>query len=139
MTRMQPAAREPLLRKVDALQIPVPDIDSGLAFYSDRLGHPLLWRTETAAGLGMPDTDAEIVLQTERPQLETNFLVASADVAATRLVEAGGSVVAGPFDIQIGRCAVVRDPWGNHLVVLDASRGRLATDADGNVTGVTKE
>ncbi|MPZ15199.1 MAG: hypothetical protein GEU73_12375 [Chloroflexi bacterium] len=27
---------EPLFRKVDAIQIPVPDLDAGLAFYRDR-------------------------------------------------------------------------------------------------------
>jgi hypothetical protein len=36
----------------------------------------------------------------------------------------------------IGRCARVRDPFGNELVLLDQSKGRLATDADGRVIGV---
>ena len=54
---------EPLLRKFDCLQIPVPDLEAGLAFYRDLLGHPLIWRTATAAGLRLPDSDAEIVLQ----------------------------------------------------------------------------
>ena len=30
------------------MQVPVPDLDQGLAFYRDRLGHELLWRDETA-------------------------------------------------------------------------------------------
>jgi len=127
---------DPLLRKVDCLRIPVPDIESGLAFYRDRLGHALLWRTETSAGLKMPDTDAEIVIQTERPEAEVNLLVQSAEKAAELIVEAGGRIVEGPFDIRIGRCAVVQDPWGNRLAVLDMSRGRLATDEDGNVVGI---
>jgi len=38
--------------------------------------------------------------------------------------ESGGTVVAGPFDIKIGRCAVLHDPWGNELVVLDGSKRR---------------
>ena len=84
---------EPLFRKVDCLQIPVPDLDSGLAFYRDRLGHELIWRTETAAGLRMPDTDAELVIQTEREDIEVDLLVASAGDAAAAFVEAGGSVV----------------------------------------------
>jgi hypothetical protein len=42
-------------------------------------------------------------------------------------------VVVPPFDIRIGRCAVICDPWGNRLVVLDMSKGPLVTDADGNV------
>jgi len=130
------ASNEPLFRKVDCLQIPVLDLESGLAFYRDRLGHELIWRTRTAAGLRMPESDAELVIQTERPHLEANLLVASADEAARRFCAAGGEIIAEPFDIQIGRCAALRDPWGNVLVLLDGSKGRLATDAEGNVIGV---
>lgn len=126
---------EPLFRKVDCLQIPVPDLEAGLAFYRDRLGHPLIWRTATAAGLRLPDSEAELVLQTERPELEVNLLVDSADAAATAMVAAGGQVVVAPFDIQIGRCTVVADPWGNRLVLLDMTKGALKTDEQGNVMG----
>jgi predicted enzyme related to lactoylglutathione lyase len=124
---------EPLFRKIDGLRIPVSDLEAGLAFYRDRLGHHLIWRTPTSAGLRMPDTDAELVIHTERKDIETDLLVSSADEAAVRIVEAGGSVVVQPFDIPIGRCAVVQDPWGNRLVLLDQSKGLLVTDADGVV------
>ena len=127
--------REPLFRTIDCLQIPVPDLEAGLAFYRDGLDHPLNWRTATAAGLRLPDSDAEIVLQTERPELEVNLLVGSADAAAAAIIAAGGQVVVTPFDIQIGRCTVVADPWGNHLVLLDMSKGALKTDEQGNVLG----
>lgn len=62
----------PLFRKVDCLQIPVPDLESGLASYRDRLGHELIWRTEAAVPR-MPDSDAEIVSQTERPEMEIDL------------------------------------------------------------------
>src|SRR5688500_11803705 len=42
---------EPLIRKVDCVQIQVPNLDAGLAFYRDQLGHQLVWRTESAVGL----------------------------------------------------------------------------------------
>lgn len=126
---------EPLFQKLDCLQIPVPNLDEGLALYEDKLGHDLIWRSETAVGLRLPGTDAELVLQTERPELEANILVASADAAARRFTEAGGRVIVPPFDIKVGRCTVVQDPWGNRLVLLDMSRGPLVTDTDGNVTG----
>jgi catechol 2,3-dioxygenase-like lactoylglutathione lyase family enzyme len=132
---MQPALPEPLVRKVDAIRIHVPDLEAGLGFYRDRLGHQVIWRTDRAVGLRLPDTDAELVLQTEREGLELNLLVDSADHAAERIVEAGGAIVSPAFDIQIGRCVVVRDPWGTVLVLLDASKGLLITDADGNVLG----
>ena len=127
--------REPLIRQVDCIQIPVPDLEAALDFYRDRLGHELIWRTDTAAGLRLPESEAEIVVQTERPQLEPNLKVDSADDAAEQFVKAGGSVIVPPFDIQIGRCAVVQDPFGNRLVLLDMTKGRLTTDEQGNVTG----
>ncbi len=128
----------PLLQKIDCIRLYVSDLDAGIAFYRDRLGHALIWRTDTAAGLRMPDTDAELVLQTADRLQEVDFAVASADRAAARFVEAGGTIVAPPFDIQIGRCVVVRDPWGNALVLLDTSKGLLETDAEGNVIGNRK-
>ena len=131
---MEDSQAVPLIRKVDSLQLRVSDIDAALAFYRDRLGHALVWRTETAAGLAMAESDAELVIQRER-ETELDLLVESADAAAERFVEAGGRLVAGPFDIQIGRAAVVEDPWGNRLVLLDMTKGRLVTDADGNITG----
>ena len=40
---------EALFRKIDCLQIPVPDLDAGLAFYRNSLGHSLIWRSATQA------------------------------------------------------------------------------------------
>jgi predicted enzyme related to lactoylglutathione lyase len=132
----QPTRPSGLLRKVDCVQLPVPDLDAGLAFYRDRLGLQLLWRTGTAAGLRLADSDSELVLHTLQAQPEVDFLVDSVDQATTRLREAGGTVLAEPSDIPVGRVAVVADPFGNPLTILDLSKGRYRTDAAGNVTGV---
>ena len=123
----------PLLQKVDCIQLPVPDLEAALGFYRDRLGHEVIWRTEQAVGLRLPGSDTELVLQTERPEPEVDWLVASVEAAVEQIITAGGSVEVPPFDIQIGRCAVVRDPWGNSLVLVDISRGALKTDAEGKV------
>jgi lactoylglutathione lyase len=130
---MQPV--KPLFRNVDCLQIPVPDLKAGLKFYCTQLGHELIWRTDTAAGLRLLDSDTELVLQTERPELEVNLLVESVDKAVAAIVQAGGTVTEPPFDIQIGRCAVARDLWGNRLVILDLSKGLVTTDERGKVLG----
>ena len=123
----------PLFRSVDCLSLPVPDLEAALEFYRDKLGHSLIWRTETAAGLRLSDSEAELVLRADDRPPETDLKVESAADAADRFVRAGGSVVAGPFEIKIGRCVVVADPWGNRLVLLDLSKGWLRTDAEGNV------
>lgn len=125
---------EALLKQVDCIRLHVPDLEAGLAFYRDRLGHELLWRTAAAAGLRLPGGEAELVLQTEDPGMEIDFLVDSAEAAAREFEQAGGTVVAS-FEIQVGRAAVVADPWGNRYVLLDLGKGRLVTDAEGNVTG----
>ena len=41
---------DPLVQKVDCIHVEVPDLESGLAFYRDKLGHELLWKAETSAG-----------------------------------------------------------------------------------------
>ena len=127
-----------LLLAVDSVQIPVPDLDAALAFYRDRLGHELLWRTPTAAAVRLSRDRAELVLQLERPEAEVDFLVASVDQAVTDVVAAGGTVVEPPFDIPVGRVARVADPFGTVLTLLDLSKGRYQTDADGQVTGVRR-
>lgn len=125
----------PLLRKVDCIRLYVPDLEAGLVFYRGKLGHQLIWRTATAAGLRLPETDAELVIQTEEQRQEVDFLVDSADATAEFVQQAGGKVIVPPFDIQVGRCVVVEDPWGNPLVLLDISKGLLDTDSEGNVVG----
>lgn len=124
-----------LIRKVDCVRLYVSGLEAGLSFYRDRLGHELIWRTQTAAGLRLPESEAELVLQTEDQRQEVDLLVDSAEESARLIEQAGGREVVPPFDIQIGRCVVVEDPWGNPLVLLDASKGLLETDANGNVIG----
>ena len=129
---------EPLLQYVDAVTVPVPDLDRGLAFYRDVLGHQLIWRNEATgqAGLGTPESRTEIVLTT-RQSYEPDWKVASADAAAEVFGANGGKVLVEPADIPIGRLAVVEDPFGNRLVLLDSTKGTYDTDESGTVTAVS--
>ena len=125
-----------LFRRVDCHSIPVANLEAALAFYRDGLGHELIWRDAAAAGLRLPDSEAELVLHTDERPVETDLLVASVPAAIERFLQAGGQVVAGPFEIRIGLCAVLEDPWQNRLVILDSSKGQLSTDAEGNIIGL---
>jgi predicted enzyme related to lactoylglutathione lyase len=127
--------KDTLLQSLDCVRLYVPNLEQALAFYRDQLGLSVAWRSKEAIGLRLPQTDSELVLQTEHPGLEIDFLVESADRAAREVEQAGGKVMVQPFDIQIGRCVVVRDPWDNELVLLDMSKGQLLTDNDGNILG----
>ena len=125
----------PLFQKIDCIRLCVSDLDKALAFYRDRLGHELIWRSERSVGLRLPDTDAELVLHSDEPGQEIDLKVESVEAAAARFVAAGGRIVVPPFEIQIGHCVVVADPWGNQLVLLDTSKGLLITDEAGNILG----
>jgi predicted enzyme related to lactoylglutathione lyase len=122
-----------LFRKIDCHSVPVNDLDAAIAFYGGALGHELIWRDGGAAGLRLPESEAELVLHTDARPIETDLLVESVPDAIARFVAAGGTLLAGPFEIRIGLCAVLRDPWQNPLVILDQSKGLLRTDADGRV------
>ena len=129
---------EPVLVDVDAVTLTVPTLDEGLRVYRDALGHELLWRNDATgqAGLKTANGTAEIVLVT-RQSPAPNWLVRSADRAAAAFVTAGGRILAGPSDIPVGRLAVVADPFGNTLVLVDLTKGTYTVDSAGRVTGVT--
>lgn len=128
-----------LFECVDCIELYVQDLDEGIAYYRDSLGLKLLWRREDTAGLGMENDITEIVLNTQRPGVCVDIKVVSVEAALPAILRAGGHVEVPIFDIDIGKCAVVNDRWGNRYVILDMSKGTYVTDADGNILGVTKQ
>lgn len=115
---------EPLFRAVDAVVVRVPSLEEGLAFYHDALGHELLWRTETMLALGFGDSETELVLALDTGA-ETDLLVESVEDAVAAITQAGGTLVSGPDDIAVGKVAVLKDPFGNQLTLVDLTKGRL--------------
>jgi predicted enzyme related to lactoylglutathione lyase len=116
----------PVLRELDAVTVPVPDLDSGLAYYHDKLGHSLLWRNDDVgqAGLALPGGSTELVLTT-RQELEPNWLVDSIDDAVAVMTDAGGTLVVEPAPIPVGRVAVIADPFENRFVLVEIVKGYL--------------
>ena len=104
-----------LIRKVDCVSMPVADLSAAVVFYRDKLGHDLIWRSDTQAGFRLPDTETELVVHTEPRPGAAELLVRSVPAAIRQFVEAGGTLVSGPFDVAIGQCAEVADPWGRPL------------------------
>jgi predicted enzyme related to lactoylglutathione lyase len=129
------STKQALFRKIDNHLLRVVDLDAAISFYGDKLGHRLLWRSDQAAGFALPETDAELDVHLHHGP-ETDILVDNVDEAFASFLSAGGVAIQPPFDIAIGRCARIRDPFGNELVILDQSKGRLVSDSDGRVTGV---
>lgn len=99
----------------------------------------LIWRNDGVgqAGLRLPDSETELVLSSNLPYAP-NWLVISVPEAVAEIVAAGGAIVVEPHGIAVGRLAVVADPFGNSLILLDLSKGRYATDDTGRVTALER-
>ena len=115
-----------MLKKIDCILLKVPDLKKASKFYCETLGLLELWQDERQIGLGMPGTDAEIVLHTDEripTQVDVNYLVDDVVIAVQKLIESGFEILVLPFDIVIGKCAVVKDPIGNTWSILDMTKG----------------
>ncbi|MEQ1875189.1 MAG: VOC family protein [Bdellovibrionia bacterium] len=125
---------KPVFKGVDCVLVKVSSLEDGLDFYVNKLGLTINWKTETSAGLLMGSSGAEFVLSTEVGP-ETDLLVDNVREACERLIEAGAEILVEPFEIQVGLCSVLKDPWGNPLTILDLSKGSLKMDSAKNVVG----
>jgi hypothetical protein len=91
------------------------------------------WERATSRGKSADDLRARAA---DVLEYAVNWLVTSVSEAVETIVEAGGKVILKPTQIPVGRLAVVNDPFGSALVLLDLSAGRYVTDVDGRVLGV---
>jgi len=117
-----------VLRKIDCVMVRVEDLDAAVTYYRKVFGLRLHWRTGSQVGLGMSETDAEIVLHTDPdiPREPTvHYLVDDVTLAVEQLAAPGCTILVAPFEIAIGKCAVVADPFGNVLHILDMTKGPL--------------
>lgn len=119
-----------MLKKIDCIMIRVDDIEAATAFYTDTFGLRLHWRDEDSTGLVFPESDAEIVLHNDPGipgRVEVHYLVDDVVSAVQTLQAKGCQVLVEPFDIVIGKCAVIQDPFGTRLCILDMTKGPRPT------------
>ncbi len=114
-----------MLRKIDCVMVRVTDLPTAMEFYARVFGLQPLWRDDVSVGMGMAETDAEVVLHTmDLPaDRSVHYLVDDVPDAVATCELAGCAVLQAPFDVAVGKCAVLEDPFGNTLCVLDISKG----------------
>jgi lactoylglutathione lyase len=116
-----------MFRKIDCVMIRVDDVAAAERFYSEVFGLKPLWREDGSAGMGMPETDAEIVLhnRVDIPhKVEVHYLVDDVVAAVKRCAGNGCRVIAQPFGVLVGKCAVIEDPFQTTICLLDLSSGK---------------
>lgn len=115
-----------MLRKIDCVMIRVDDVEVAAAYYAKVFGLRPQWSGDDSIGLAFPETDAEVVLHNDPDipsSVEVHYLVDDVVDAVVHLAAQGCQVLIAPFDITIGKCAVIRDPFGTRLCILDMTKG----------------
>ncbi len=116
-----------MLKKIDCVMIRVDDVAAGEKFYSEVFGLKALWREAGSVGMALPETNAEVVLHNNSAiphKVEVHYLVDDVVAAVKQYAENGCRVLAPPFDVLIGKCAVIQDPFDTTICLLDLTSGR---------------
>jgi lactoylglutathione lyase len=116
-----------MFRKIDCVMIRVGDVGAAERFYTDVFGLEARWREPGSVGMRLPETDAEVVLHKNASipnKVEVHYLVDDVVEAVKRYAEKGCRVVVAPFEVLIGKCAVIKDPFDTTICLLDLSSGK---------------
>ncbi|MBO0796785.1 MAG: VOC family protein [Ktedonobacteraceae bacterium] len=106
--------------------IRVDDVEAAAAYYARVFGLRPQWSGDDSIGLTFPETDAEIVLHNDPAipsSVEVHYLVDDVVSAVVHLAAQGCQILVAPFPITIGKCAVIRDPFGTRICILDMTKG----------------
>ena len=115
-----------IIKKIDCVMLRVDDLDKAADYYVHVFGLKRIWQDKDAVGLAMAETDAEIVLHTNKDipdHISVHYLVDNVEVAASEYQGKGCKIIVAPFDIVIGKCAIIEDPFGHQLAILDMTKG----------------
>jgi predicted enzyme related to lactoylglutathione lyase len=126
-----------MLRKIDCVMIRVNDIKAAAAYYAKVFGLQPQWSADDSIGLVFPESDTEIVLHYDLnipSSVEVHYLVENVIAAVANYAAQGCRVLVEPFDIAIGKCAVIADPFGTRLCILDMMKGPRPLDLAGLTT-----
>ena|SRR5579885_1024203 len=118
-----------MLRKISSVLIRVNDVAEAIDFYSDVFGLKPIWEDQQSqqAGLLFPESDAEIILHSDPTisgQAIVQYLVDDVMAAVELYVTQGCTVLTEPFATRTGRGAIIQDPFGTRLYLIDMSKAR---------------
>jgi lactoylglutathione lyase len=115
-----------MLRKIDCVMIRVDSPGVAAAYYRDVFGLRLNRSDDVSIGLKFAKSDTEIVLHNDPnipSSIEVYYLVRDVIDEVKSYTEKGCELIVAPFDIRIGKCAVIKDPFGTRLCILDMTKG----------------
>lgn len=116
----------PGLRKIDSVMLRVTDLDSSARFYEEVMGLRRAWTDAENRMIGFlfPGNDSELVIHTDPAQDSPSYSFSVEDVVdfCDRFRERGYTVLVEPFEVRCGMYAVLADPDGNRINIIDLTK-----------------
>lgn len=112
------------LSKIQNVTYRVDDVEKSAKFYTD-LGMSEVFRDgNNLIGLSFPDNDSQIVVHTDvsKPKYDFSFLVDNVEDFCKEYKEKGYTVKLEPVDVRSGKYAILFDPDGNIVPIIDRSK-----------------
>ena len=114
------------LKKIDAVLLRVSDLEKAAGFYVDVMGLKRGWtdKENKMVGLLFPGNDTELVLHCDESMPDPNVSYQVEDVLefVKEYRNKGYKVLVEPFDIRCGKCAILEDPEGHSVEIMDITK-----------------
>ena len=114
------------LKKIDAVLIRVNDLERSAEFYVDVMGMKRGWTDveHQMIGLLFSGNDTELVLHRDENLPDPNVSYQVDDVLEfiEKYRSQGYKVLVEPFDIRCGKCAILQDPDGHSVEIMDITK-----------------
>ena len=114
------------LLKIDSIMFYVTDLEKAAEFYADVLGLRRVWTDEKRGMIGFVfrESNSEIVIHNDSslPNPSFSFSVRNVKAFCNEYRAKGGAVVREPFEVRCGKYAVIADPDGNELPIIDLTK-----------------
>jgi catechol 2,3-dioxygenase-like lactoylglutathione lyase family enzyme len=113
----------PRLLKIDNVMHFVADLEKAARFYVETLGLKPAWtdREREMIGFTFAQGDSEIVIHRDPtiPNPDFSFLVENVEAFCDAYRASGYVILVEPFDVRCGKFAVLADPDGNRISIVD--------------------
>ncbi len=114
------------LLKLDNIMYKVSDLDKAVKFYMETFGLKRLWKDDKSkmVGLGMSDSNTEIVLQSnpDLPTFDFSYSVENVEDFIAEATKKGFTLTFGPIEVRIGKYAVLEDEDHNKIPIIDLTK-----------------
>lgn len=114
------------LLKIDNIMYRVSDLQKAESFYTDVLGLKKAWEDRDAKMIGFvfEQSDSEIVIHADPnlPKFDYSYLVENVASFCEDFKKQGNAVLVEPIDVRPGKYAILSDPDGNEIPIIDLTK-----------------